>query len=66
MTDAVKIDILTGHKEIDKLHVILKIIFHCIFIEKTCIFTKLVQYSLKVKHILKRNFVDIFISETME
>ena len=31
MTHVVKIDFLTGHKEIGNLHFILKIIFQCIF-----------------------------------
>ena len=43
-----KIDILTGHKEKGNLHFILKIIFHCIFIGKPCIFQKLLQFILKV------------------
>ena len=33
MTHVVKIDILTGHEDMGNLHYILKIIFHCIFIE---------------------------------
>ena len=33
MTHVVKIDILTGHEEKGNLDFILKIIFHCIFIE---------------------------------
>ena len=37
----VKIDILIGHEEADKLHFILKIRFLCIFIEKPCILLKL-------------------------
>ena len=41
MTHVIKIDILTGHEEIGDLHFILKIIFLCIFIEKPCIFSKL-------------------------
>ena len=41
MTHVVKIDILTGHEV--KGNFILKIIFHCIYIEKPCIFLKLVQ-----------------------
>ena len=48
MTHVVKIDILTGHKEKGNLHFILKIIFHCIFIGKPCIFSKLLQFILKV------------------
>ena len=43
MTHVVKIDILTGHEETGNLHFILRIIFHCILIEKPCIFSKLVQ-----------------------
>ena len=39
MAYVVKIDILSGHEEMGNLHIILKIIFNCIFIEKqiTCI-----------------------------
>ena len=48
MTHVVKIDILTGNKETGNLHFILKIIFHCIFIENPCSFSKLVQFILKV------------------
>ena len=48
MTHVVKFDILSGHKEKDYLHFILKIIFHCIFIGKPCIFQKLLQCILKV------------------
>ena len=35
MPHVVKIDMLTGHEEIDNLHFILKIIFRCIFIENS-------------------------------
>ena len=67
MTHVVIIDILTGHEEKGNLHLIRKIIFHCIFIEKKhSFFSKLVQLILKVKHIILRNFVKIFISETMK
>ena len=52
MTHVVKIDILSGHKEIDNLHFILMIIFHCVFIEKHCIFSKLLQLIMKVLHIV--------------
>ena len=48
MTHVVKFDILSGDKEIDNLHFILKIIFHCIIIGKPCIFQKLLQFILKV------------------
>ena len=48
MTHVVKIDIFTGHKEKGNLHFILKIIFHCIFIGKPCIFSKLLQFILIV------------------
>ena len=48
MTHVVKIDFLSGHKEKDNLHFILKIIFHCVFIEKHFIFSKLLQFILKV------------------
>ena len=47
-THMVKIDILIGHEGKGNLHFILKIIFHCIFIEKPCSFSKLVQFILKV------------------
>ena len=66
MTYVVKFDILSGHEEIENLHFILKIIFHCVFIEKHCIFSKLLQLIMKVLHIVLRNFVKIFISETMK
>ena len=36
----VRIDIFTGYEEKSNLHFILKIIFHCIFIEKTMQFLK--------------------------
>ena len=62
----IKIDILSGHEEKGNLRFILKIIFYCIFIEKPCIFTKFVQLIMKVWHIVQRNFVEIFISETMK
>ena len=51
MTHVVTIDILTGYKEKGNLHFILKIIFHCIFIGKPCIFSKLLQYILSVEQI---------------
>ena len=35
MSHVVKIDIPTGHEETGDMNFILKIIFHCIFIEKT-------------------------------
>ena len=41
MTHVVKIDYLNGQEEIGKLHFILNIIFHRLFIEKPCIFSKL-------------------------
>ena len=66
MTHVVKFDILSGHKEIDNLHFILKIIFRCVFIEKHCIFSKLLQLIIKVLHIVLRTFVKICISETMK
>ena len=66
MSHVVTFDILSGHKEKDKLHFILKIIFHCVFIEKHCIFSKLLQLIMKVLHIVLRNFGKIFISETMK
>ena len=40
MTHVVKIDTLIGHEETGNLHFTLKIIFHCIFIGKPCIFLK--------------------------
>ena len=40
MTHVVKIDIITRHEEKGNLHFILKIIFHCIFIEKNMHFLK--------------------------
>ena len=46
MTHVVKIDTLTGHKETGNLHFVLKIIFHCIFIGKPCIFSKPLQFIL--------------------
>ena len=42
-----KIDILNGHEEKGHLHFNLKIIFHCIFIEKPYIFSKLEQLIIK-------------------
>ena len=48
MTHVVKIDIITRYEEKGNLHFILSIIFHCIFIEKTCSFSKLVQLIMKV------------------
>ena len=48
MTHVVKIDILTGHKEKGNLHFVLEIIFYCIFIGKPCIFSKRLQFILKV------------------
>ena len=66
MTHVIKIDILTGHAETGNLHFNLNIIFHCTFIEKPCILSKLVQFIMKVKHTVKRNFVKMFISEIME
>ena len=41
MTHVAKTDILTGHEEIGNLQFIVKIIFHCIFIENPCIFSNL-------------------------
>ena len=66
MTHKVKFDTLSGHTGIDNLHFILKIIFHCVFIEKHSIFLKLLQLIMKVMHIVLRNFVKIFIYETMK
>ena len=40
MAHVVKIDILTCHEKIDNLHFILNITFHCMFIDKSCIFSK--------------------------
>ena len=55
MRHVFKIDILIGHEEVDYLHFILKIIFHCISI-KNMNFLKLVQLIMKVKHIVQRSF----------
>ena len=47
MTHMVKINILTGHDKIVNLPFILKIIFHCKFIEKPCILkTYSVNYEI--------------------
>ena len=48
MTHMVEIDIFTGHEEKGYLHIILKINFHCMFIEKPWIFSKHVQFIMKV------------------
>ena len=48
MTHVIKIDIFTGHEEIGYLRFDLKIIFYCIFIEKLCMFWKLVQLIMNV------------------
>ena len=48
MTHVVKIDIISGHEEKGNLHLILQIIFHCIFIEKPCIFSKFLQLIMRV------------------
>ena len=45
--NVVKINI-TGHEKKSNLHFNLKIIFHCICIEKLCIFSNLVQLITKV------------------
>ena len=66
MKHVVKTDILTGHKKKGNLHFILKIIFQCIFIGKPCIFLKRLQFIVIVQHIALRNFIKIFISETMK
>ena len=66
MTHVIKIDILTGHEETGNLLFNLNIIFHCIFIEKPCILSEVVHFIMKVKHTVKRNFVKMFISETMK
>ena len=55
MTHVVKIDIPTGHKEKGNVHFILKIIFHCIFIGKTCIFLKVLQFILKYMYSILPN-----------
>ena len=66
MTHVIKIDILTGHEVKGNLHFNLNMIFYCIFIEKRCISSKLVQFIMKVKHTVKRNFVEMIIPETMK
>ena len=66
MTHVVEIDILTGNDEIGNLHFNLKIIYHFILIKNTCIFSKLVQFSMKVHHIVKQKFLKIFISVTIK
>ena len=48
MTHMVKVDILTGHEGIINLHFVLKFIFYCIFIAKSCIFSNLIQLTVKV------------------
>ena len=48
MIHVVKIDTLIGHEETGNLYFTLKIIFHCIFIGKPCIFLKPVQLILTV------------------
>ena len=48
MTHMVKMDIIPGHDKKGNLHFILSIIFHCIFLEKPCNFSKHVQYIMKV------------------
>ena len=53
MTHVVKIDILTGHEEKGNLHFILKIIFHCIFIEKHAVYQNL--YNLFWKYSILSN-----------
>ena len=42
------------------------LIFHCIFIEKSCKVSKLLQLIMKVQHIVYRKFDKIFISETIK
>ena len=64
MTHVVKIDILSGHGKMGDLHFNLKIIFHCMFIENACVFSKVVEFILKVEHIVELKFVKIFISDT--
>ena len=71
MTQKAKIDILTGHEEIVTLHLILKIIFHSLFIEKkkkkkkACIFSKFavnyesIQYCLTTICFKKTFFLNL-------
>ena len=38
---------LTGPENIGNLHIILKVIFHCIFVEIPCVFSKFVRIIIK-------------------
>ena len=55
----VKIDILIGHEEKGDLHFILNSIFHCIFIEKPDVFSKLVpgRVAQSVGHLTRKSGV---------
>ena len=57
MTHVVKIDIISGHMEIGLFAFSSEHYFYCMFIEKPCIFSKLVQLTMSVKHIFSRNFI---------
>ena len=50
MIHIVKMDIPTGHEEIGNLHYGLKIIFHCIFIEKHMHFLKTCTCTQRIVH----------------
>ena len=52
MTHVVKIEIISGHMEIGLFAFYSEHYFYCMFIEKTCIFSKLVQLTTSVKHIV--------------
>ena len=52
MTHVVKIDIISGHMEIGLFAFYSEHYFYCMFIEKPCIFSKLVQLTMGVKHIV--------------
>ena len=48
MIHVIEIHIVTGHEEMGNLHFILKVIFHYVFIEKTCICSKFIQLDMKL------------------
>ena len=52
MIHVVKIDIISGHMEIGLFAFYSEHYFYCMFIEKPCIFSKLVQLTMSVKHIV--------------
>ena len=51
-----KNDIRTDHEEIGYLLFILRNIFHCIFIEQLCIFSKVVKLIIKDSKLSKEIF----------